>query len=319
MVKEQSNNWLDEIDIALIRELELDARQSYEQLASKLSVSSSTVGRRLQRLSDERIIHIATMPNPLALGYRARACLAMNAYPGKIDEVVKIVSSYPNIQHVTITTGRYDIMAWAVFQDLEKLFLFVTGKPGTIPGLANIETMVGFRLIKSSWKFLSADDYVLPEFDPLNLDDSDLKLIRALERNPKEYINKLAAQICMSQPATRKRLQNLIDSGVLRVVSVANPVALGFEIGVAILVKAHPGKSIAVTEEMAKHENVHHIIICTGRFDILAWALFRTSTEMSIYIRNHLGNIPGVMYHETLLQIADPKNSYSLVTALGLL
>ena len=212
MGKERFKKGLDEIDFELIRELELDARQSYEELANGLGTSPSTVGRRLQRLSEKRIIDIVTVPNALALGYKTRVTFAINAHPGKTDEVAKMVSGYPNVQHVIVTIGRYDMIVLAVFQDQQRLFSFVTTELGNISGLANVETLMSLKLAKSSWVYLSDADYRFEEQNYYDLDYFDLKLIKALEDNPRCRITNLASQIGMSRPTTHHRLQNLIGA-----------------------------------------------------------------------------------------------------------
>ncbi|MDD5095859.1 MAG: AsnC family transcriptional regulator, partial [Dehalococcoidia bacterium] len=51
---------LDELDLMLIRELEVDARRSAKELAAKLGTSHTTVQRRLRYLLDEGVISFVT-------------------------------------------------------------------------------------------------------------------------------------------------------------------------------------------------------------------------------------------------------------------
>ena len=58
----------DDIDRQLIRLLEKDARQSSEQLAKKLAVSSTTVRRRLRRLIQQGVLRIVAVVEPKKAG-----------------------------------------------------------------------------------------------------------------------------------------------------------------------------------------------------------------------------------------------------------
>ena len=59
---------LDDIDLALIKELEKDARVSSDALAQSLDISSTTIRRRTRRLIQEGVIKYGTPRGKDALG-----------------------------------------------------------------------------------------------------------------------------------------------------------------------------------------------------------------------------------------------------------
>ena len=105
---------LDKTDIMLIRELEDNARQTIVDLSKRLHISRPTLKARFQRLLDKRIIKILPIVDPLAMGYKTQVNLGLNTQPGQVEAVANTLASYKEINHVTIHTGRYDAMAWAV-------------------------------------------------------------------------------------------------------------------------------------------------------------------------------------------------------------
>ena len=108
---------LDDLDITLIKELDSGPRKSYQQIADKLPTSRNTVRRRLQRLVDEKIITFVTLTSPPALGYLTHATMAITTRPGEAESVATELRAVPNISYLMTTTGRYDIVAAALFED----------------------------------------------------------------------------------------------------------------------------------------------------------------------------------------------------------
>jgi Lrp/AsnC family transcriptional regulator for asnA, asnC and gidA len=146
---------LDELDLVLIRELENDGRQTNTDLAKKIGTSKATARRKLKKLLDGGIIKVVAVASPPALGYRTVATMGINVRPGDVDAVAEKLASYENVHFVIISTGRYDIIAWMMFQEPEDLSDFLRTELGNIPGLVSVETMINLKIIKASFTYLA--------------------------------------------------------------------------------------------------------------------------------------------------------------------
>ncbi|MBM3132674.1 MAG: Lrp/AsnC family transcriptional regulator [Chloroflexi bacterium] len=162
-MKEATFENLDDLDLMLIKELEIDGRQTNTDLAKKIGTSKATARRKLRRLLDENIIRVVAVANPPALGYKTVATMGINVRPGEVDAVAEKLAAYKNIHFVIISTGRYDIIAWVMFREPEDLSNFLRKELGKIPGLTSVETMVNLKIIKASFSYLSGEDYHFPE------------------------------------------------------------------------------------------------------------------------------------------------------------
>lgn len=140
---------LDDMNLRLIRELQINARQKTWVLAHKLGVSRPTVSKRIQSLTNTRIIRIITSIDPFALGYEVMANIGLKCEPAKVKEVAEVVAFYKNVQYVAICAGRYDISTWVAFQKLSDLRHFITVDLASIPGLKDTETTINHKLIKA--------------------------------------------------------------------------------------------------------------------------------------------------------------------------
>ncbi|MEI8180886.1 AsnC family transcriptional regulator [Aestuariivirga sp.] len=69
------------------------------------------------------------------------------------------------------------------------------------------------------------------------LDPTDRQLIEALQKDGRASYADLAALVSLSPAATRLRVQRLLDAGVVQVVGVTDPLALGYPVMAALGVR----------------------------------------------------------------------------------
>lgn len=306
---------LDSLDTALIAELEVDAWQTVTSLAAKLGTSRATVRTRLERLLDQEVIRIMPIADPLALGYKTRASVGINSVPSQVDAVANELASHPRIHHVAIFGGRYDIMAWAILEGPEQLSDFVRHDMARIPGITKAETMVNLKIAKASFAYVARTELPLKPAPPKqDLDALDLALMRELRNDALRTHSELAAQLATSPTTVRRRLQRLLDEGIIRIVAVADPLALGFTIRASILINVHPRKVDSVAEQLATFPEVHHVLVNTGRYDIIVSADFRQSESLSSFVRGELGRIDGLISHETMMCLKVIKDDFTFIT-----
>ena len=132
IMKEKKARALDDVDLKIIKEIGTDGRQPISNLAQKLGVSRATVGKKLQRLLDERILTVAGFVLPGTLGYQTNAIIGINVIPSEIDNVADKLVSNENVHMMFISAGRHDIIVWALFQRSEDLSNFLRHELGVM-------------------------------------------------------------------------------------------------------------------------------------------------------------------------------------------
>ena len=305
---------LDEFDLALIKELEIDARKSYLDLAAKLGTSHVTVRRRLQNLLDKGTIAFVTMADLRVLGYLTQATLKISTRPGRVDAVAAQLTSFKNMQTIVATMGRYDISATMVIRDFEELSNFVSSELSGIADITDTETMLILKTFKYDWPYVGGKDYIVKQRSgSVNLDALDRSLIGELELHPRETISHLAKNLGVSRTTVSKKLQTLLDEGVIRIICVPDLSALGYKIWTILQLKVASSHIYDVAEELTRYPNITHVLMTTGRFEITASAIFKDREDIHDFLANKLGNIPGIMRHETLLNTKSYKRSFRLV------
>lgn len=145
---------MDATDLLIIDELKKDGRVSNAHIAKNVNVSEGTVRRRLKKLTEEGSINIVAIPDPAKIGYTSEVLIGMQVEPDKLEEVASRMASFKWTTLVGITTGTYDVFAWATFPDRETLGEFIRDDVGKTPGVQRTETFVTLSIKKR--------DYSLP-------------------------------------------------------------------------------------------------------------------------------------------------------------
>ena len=133
---------MDDLDAKIIEFLEKDGRASNAGIAREVGVSEGTVRRRLKRLIQDEFINVVALPDPFKMGLESQALIGAQVEPDKVDIVAEELSDLDSIKWVTITTGTYDIFAWAALPSPKALGVFLRTEVGIIQGVRSTETFV---------------------------------------------------------------------------------------------------------------------------------------------------------------------------------
>jgi Lrp/AsnC family transcriptional regulator, regulator for asnA, asnC and gidA len=302
---------LDELDLRLIADLERDGRQSVSELAGKLRLSWSTVADRLERLQQEKVIRFLTLIDPLAIGHTKQVLVAINAPPSQIDSVARRLADIREVYHVSIHTGRYDIFASVSLPEALDLWGFVSSNLAPIKDITRAETMVSLKVAKFSLSLLANRSISAGGTGPLQhtLDDLDYRLLGQLRASPRSPYTSLAASTGCSKATARRRIERLIEDQVLQVIAVADPIRLGYSIRANIGLAVRPGMIDQAASALAASPDTHHVVITTGSFDLLFTTFLKTQEDLSRFVREYLGTVPGVVSHEVMVLMKVTKDN----------
>ena len=145
---------LDETDVKIIKKLLSHARLSYRTIAEEISVSPPTVLSRVEKLEKDNIIKFySAILDHENIGYDLTAIIDVTAVKGKITDVEKHVSKFPNVCAVYDITGLTDMLIIAKFRNRKELSDFVK-KDLSLPYIDRTNTHVVLITVKEDFRFL---------------------------------------------------------------------------------------------------------------------------------------------------------------------
>ncbi|WP_421810753.1 Lrp/AsnC family transcriptional regulator [Flagellimonas sp.] len=101
---------LDELDVKVIRQLQIDGRKSFTEISEELDVAVSTIRNRYNRLIEEKILRIIGRPEPEKLGLNSYARVMLAVKPAqKIDEVLNRIAELSEVSFLAVTSGKFNI------------------------------------------------------------------------------------------------------------------------------------------------------------------------------------------------------------------
>lgn len=117
---------LDEVDVALLRALNMDARKSYRDLARELGLALSTVSARVKRLEGQGYVTgYVPVLDAQKLGFDLVVIVGVKIAHGKLLEAQKRIAKLPRVYGVYDVTGDWDSIVIARFRDREELNDFI--------------------------------------------------------------------------------------------------------------------------------------------------------------------------------------------------
>ncbi len=141
---------LDEIDKAIIRELQLDGRMSYAQLGPEVGLSQAAVRQRVQRLTDSKVIEVVAITDPLRLGFTLQAMVGVRA-TGDLKALASQLAEVVEINYVVVTSGRFDLLLEMVCTGPADLLELLDARVRTLPGVVSTEVFTYLHLEKQSY------------------------------------------------------------------------------------------------------------------------------------------------------------------------
>ena len=143
-----------------------------------------------------------------------------------------------------------------------------------------------------------------------SLDDTAKRIIELLQDDGRLSYSAIAKDVGLSEAAVRHRVQKLIDSGVMQVVAVTDPLQMGFARQAMIGIKVN-GNIREVATELAAMHQLDYIVITTGRFDILAEIVAESDDELLDIVSAQISAIDRVVSTETFVYLRLEKQTYA--------
>ncbi len=136
---------IDGIDRAIIRQLQVDGRASYADLAGEVGLSAPAVRQRMQRLMETGLLQVVAVTDPLKLGLPVMALVGI-AVDGDMRAVADKVGAIDEVIYVVLTSGSFDLFAEVVCADMDQLFAVVNDRLKQVDGVRETESFVYFDI-----------------------------------------------------------------------------------------------------------------------------------------------------------------------------
>lgn len=147
----QPSESVDELDLAIISQLQINARRSNRQIAGDLGVSEGTVRGRIKRMQTDRVFRIQAVSDIAVSGLSAHAFIGIKAAPGKAREVATALARRDDVAQITRLLDDFDFLAVLVAHDRPTLINAVLNEIAMMPSVQRTETFDTVGTLKHTY------------------------------------------------------------------------------------------------------------------------------------------------------------------------
>jgi Lrp/AsnC family transcriptional regulator, regulator for asnA, asnC and gidA len=144
----------------------------------------------------------------------------------------------------------------------------------------------------------------------VSLDEVSKAIIEQLQQDGRRSYASIGKVVGLSEAAVRQRVQRLIDSGVMQVVAVTDPLELGFARQAMVGIRV-AGPLDPVADALTALDEVDYVVITAGSYDLLAEVVAESDEHLLDLISDSIRTIPGVVATETFMYLRLRKQTYS--------
>lgn len=142
------------------------------------------------------------------------------------------------------------------------------------------------------------------------LDDVSKAIIEQLQQDGRRSYAAIGKVVGLSEAAVRQRVQRLIDTGVMQVVAVTDPLQLGFARQAMVGIRVE-GPLEGVADALAEVGEVDYVVVTAGSFDLLVEVVCESDDHLLELISGRIRAIEGVVSTETFMYLRLRKQTYS--------
>jgi Lrp/AsnC family transcriptional regulator for asnA, asnC and gidA len=149
------------------------------------------------------------------------------------------------------------------------------------------------------------------------LSELDEQIIALIEQSGRRSNRDIAKLLGISERQAGIRLSRLIADDVIRVITVVDAFAVGFDIILAIGVQVAGRPALEVAEDLAKAPNVIAAALMSGQYDVEIVVAVDSQATLAAIVQNELASIPGVrsLHPSVFLDVAKYETGAGQVSA----
>lgn len=143
-----------------------------------------------------------------------------------------------------------------------------------------------------------------------SLDDVSKQIIEQLQQDGRRSYAAIGKEVGLSEAAVRQRVARLLETGVMQIVGVTDPLELGFARQAMIGVKV-TGPIEPVADRLAELDAVDYVVVTAGTFDILVEVVASNDEDLLDIISGDIRSVDGVETTETFMYLSLRKQTYA--------
>ena len=142
------------------------------------------------------------------------------------------------------------------------------------------------------------------------LDETSKRIIEQLQEDGRKPYAAIGKAVGLSEAAVRQRVQRLLDSKIMQIVAVTDPVQVGFTRQAMLGLKVEGDLNLAA-DRIAEMAEVDYVVVTAGSFDLLVEVVCEDDDHLLDLLATRIRAVPGVRSTETFVYLKLRKQLYN--------
>ena len=135
------------------------------------------------------------------------------------------------------------------------------------------------------------------------IDVIDQKLLLELQKNGRQSYIDLAKLLHVSETTVRNRVKRLLDQEIMKITAIPNLETLGYGFMGIVGIQVRLADMRTVAKQLIEHPNICYLANVTGRYDLIALVITKSSSEYSDLVENVISPLPSIVRTETFVNL----------------
>ncbi len=304
---------LDALDRRIIQALLIEPRAPFSRLSEVLGSSEQTIARRYRRLVNARVVRVVGQLDTQRLG-RSDWAVRIRCTPGAAPAVATRLAEHPDTAWVQLASGGTEIFAMVHSRDADQRTPLLLSQLSVGRQVVALEAYCLLHLFTSGISPSPGLDDLRPdEVDRLgpaaagaaggratmSLGDADWPLVQALAEDGRATYRQLAVRTHWHESTVRRRVEELVASGVLFFDLDLDSDAVGMRSRALLWMSVTPARLAQVGQALANRPGIPFVAATTGSTNLLATVLCPDDRALYDYITGDLAALEGLTHVET--------------------
>ncbi len=310
-------------DRKILKELNIDSRQSFSAIGKKIGLPKNVVTYRIKKLVDDGILTLfCTTFNRSKLEYNYwRLFLKFQHFSDKLeDELVEFLKKTKDVHWVARLEGNYDFCIIFLTKNIKQIdeihnSIIYKFNKHIVDKEFNIATRLWY--LPYNYIYDTSDNRIAeikPEDEPATLDKKDYELINLIKENSRIPMLTLMREMQMSPQMIRKRIQSLLKRKIIN----------GFNIRIdhtkfklhhfhtfLYLQNIDPEKEKRLISALCSKKSITHILKSLGKWSLEFESIHPTHFELYALLKELKDAFPEtiIKYEPSLIYKIYPINT----------
>jgi DNA-binding Lrp family transcriptional regulator len=305
---------IDLLDRRIIQALHLDPRVAFSRLSEVLGPSEQTIARRYRRLYESRVVRVVGQLDTQRLG-RSDWAVRIRCAPGSATTVAEKMAQHSDTAWVQLTSGGTEIFCTIHSRDRYQRTPLLLGQLSVGRHVVSLEAYCLLHLFatdvspppgptdlsqaETAELFSSTRSRTPLHREPGALQDSDWPLVQALSDDGRATYRQLALRTHWHESTVRRRVDELISSGILSFDVDLDSDAVGIRSPALLWMSVAPEKLTRVGQALANRPEVPFVAATTGSTNLVAALRCQDDHSLYEFITGEIATLEGLTHIET--------------------